>query len=261
MIPKENVKELTGIFRQFHWLIFVPFMLFYGSTVYKIYCQKLDKELIETIVWNDAAKINELWTHFFEQDSFLVHKDHRDSSLYASFYPSLLELSNLPSDKSEHWENELNHVVLMHDSIFEAFGVELNPAYQWVKEYQKWIRIGNENAILRPFVIKTLNEQIMEFLYSRIFYVGSFCGGPYFDPVIQKFGDNYYLYPEPVDRYRLNRTVLKVNGKRIDDHTYVFKPEHQGTHLLNIEYTFWGTYGPLTKYVTKSLMVKDNELK
>ena len=76
-------------------------------------------------------------------------------------------------------------------------------------------------------------------LASQVFASGcnlSLCG--YFYPIIQKFGDDYFLYPNVFDSCERKYSQIKVNGKEIENNKYSFYPSHRGMHFLDIEYTY-----------------------
>ena len=81
-----------------------------------------------------------------------------------------------------------------------------------------------------------------------------YCG--YFNPVVQKFGDSYYVYPDRVERYGRTTAETRVNGNVITDGKYSFEPKSVGIHYLDIEYSLWGQYGLQTLNFRKGLLVK-----
>jgi len=259
MIPKENIEEITDLFKRNFWLVYIPFAIYFVSSVYDINQIKNDIDKIQLIVKNDANKKFDSLVSNFKQYSFLIKNRHQRDNLYEHINASITSLRLNEFEASIGWENEIEKIIAYNTGLLKRSMTYFENERTLIEVDQFLFDVCSGFPELRGYFSYILAEYIVNIFKGISFGSSSSCcfNCAYFNPVLQRFGENYFVYSDLKNEYHSGRRAeIKVNGKRIWGNSYVFHPKRKGLHRLDIEYKFWGQHGLQTLNFKKGLMVK-----
>ncbi len=256
MIPKENIIELTDLFNRFHWLIYLLFLTFFGSSAVEIYQMQNEIAIIENVVDRHVAEKKAESINFFKDYSFIAYKSSSLELLHKGIYPTLVQLRWGSFEASQDWRTTIDLLSEVSNTVFDLLHETYGSSISYVDLDPKLLTIGEKYSSLRSFISLEMMHQIVNTISFDLFHESCFFFRKYFDPFIQRFGDTYYVYPGKLSRHEKWRSEITVNGRVLNEDKYWFHPRSRGMHYFDIEYKFWGNYGLQTLNFRKGLMVK-----
>lgn len=255
MIYKENIYEIEDLFKSYFWLIYIPCSIYFVSTIYHIIDMKKSIQEIGFIAEDESKETIESLFLDFRKYEFLIAEKHNKEKLFKYCRDVVASLRWEGFENKHGWRNEIDRRIIFSEGALSTLYGRFNKKKPIVGVSNKLLNIGEKYPLLRKYISQKLAESIIYGFVSS-FSHNSGCFARSFNPVVQRFGGNYYIYPDIVENiYYTEFLNLKVNGRKIYNNKYLFHPISTGMKYLDIEYTFRDYLGAQTLQFRKGLRV------
>ena len=230
MIKTSRISEIIEFYHRYAWMINLLFVVYFGVGLAEIGRMKSEIKLIEATL-ESIVKESKITNQKLYSESSIAAQNHKKS---IEFFHSIKEpldfVQSAAFINAEDWRGEV-------DKIEKLFRKLLGMSTQVFFIDKKSLNYAEMYPFLKTYISSKYATQMISILLGKI-YVSNcsygMCG--YFYPTIQKFGDDYFLYPYVLNSCERKYSEIRVNGNKIENNQYSFNPTHRGIHFLNIEY-------------------------
>ena len=236
MIEKLRIHDIIGLYHQYSWVVNLPFIIYFGVVLVDIGRMKSEMKHMDIVFEKSFEESKILNQKIYKQYSYVVNLKLKNIDFYHSIKEPLDFVQSSEFVYAEDRKGEIDKVekqvakqvanmLYIKEITFETTHRDLNAAEKY--------------PALRKYISSKYASQMISILASQMFTSNScfsMCG--YFYPIIQKYGDDYLLYPNGFESCKRKYSQIKINGNKIENNKYSFYPTHSGMHFLDIEYSY-----------------------